>query len=146
VIGDHFPHSAFVGTIPLGRAVWVTARGSNAQLGFSAADLLNHPRNALRGDVRGGRAPVGLAVVNGGRRIVVADSNRFNATDSTAALTVVNAKPETTSRARLQHALRETSPTMQSTSRHGQAGFGRPGGRNRRLFSQVSATSVVCEL
>ena len=70
--------------------MWVTARGSDALLGFSAAALLGHPSRALRADVRVGEAPVGLAVVNQGRQIVVADSDRFNTPNATPALTVVD--------------------------------------------------------
>ena len=52
--------------------------------------LLRHPSRALRADVRVGEAPVGLAVVNQGRQVVVADSDRFNTPDATSALTVVD--------------------------------------------------------
>jgi DNA-binding beta-propeller fold protein YncE len=78
-----------VAVSPDGRTVWVTARGSNALLGFSAARLLTRPASALSADVRVGPAPVGLAIVNRGREIVVADSNRFNA-HANGSLTVIN--------------------------------------------------------
>ncbi len=72
-----------------GQTVWVTARGSDALLAFSAASLRSDPTHALIAQVRVGAAPVGLALVNGDSRIVVAESNRFGA-GTTADLTVVN--------------------------------------------------------
>jgi DNA-binding beta-propeller fold protein YncE len=70
--------------------VWVTARGSDALLGFSAALLRTDPAHALVARVRVGEAPVGLALVDHGTRIVVADSNRFGAAGATSSLAVVN--------------------------------------------------------
>jgi DNA-binding beta-propeller fold protein YncE len=75
---------------PDGRTVWVTARESNALLGFVAAKLLTDPSHALSADVRVGQAPVGLAIVHQGRETVVAASNRFDVPGSTAELTVVD--------------------------------------------------------
>jgi DNA-binding beta-propeller fold protein YncE len=72
-----------------GSVVWVAARASDALLGFSAAALLAGPSRSLRADVPVGEAPVGLALVRGGSRIVVADSNRFSRTSS-GNLAVVN--------------------------------------------------------
>jgi DNA-binding beta-propeller fold protein YncE len=60
-----------------GRTVWVTARASNALLGFSASALLADPSHALVAQVHVGEAPVGLAMTRNGTRIVVADSARF---------------------------------------------------------------------
>lgn len=74
-----------------GRTVWVTARGDNQLLAFSAARLRSDPAHALLAAVRVGEAPVGLALVGGGRAIVVGDSNRFNAPGGRATLTVVDA-------------------------------------------------------
>ena len=74
---------------PDGRTVWVTARGSNALLAFSANKLVSDPTRALVAHVQVGAAPVGLALVNGGSSIVVADSNRFGS-GTTADLAVVN--------------------------------------------------------
>jgi DNA-binding beta-propeller fold protein YncE len=76
---------------PDGRTVWVTARGDNQLLAFSAARVRSDPTHALLAAVRVGEAPVGLAVVGGGREIVVADSNRFYAQGAHASLTVVDA-------------------------------------------------------
>ena len=61
---------------PGGRVAWVTARGSDALLGFAASRLVS-ARPALVADVRVGSAPVGVVLVDGGRLAVVADSNRF---------------------------------------------------------------------
>lgn len=74
-----------------GKVVWVTARESDELLAFSAARLRSDPAHALLAAVRVGEAPVGLALVDGDRRIVVADSNRFEADGATSGLTVVNA-------------------------------------------------------
>jgi DNA-binding beta-propeller fold protein YncE len=61
---------------PGGAVAWVTARGSNALLGF-AASRLAAARPALLADVPVGSAPVGVILVDGGRLAVVAESNRF---------------------------------------------------------------------
>jgi DNA-binding beta-propeller fold protein YncE len=73
-----------------GGEVWVTARGSDGLLCFSAAGLVSDPARALVAVVRVGEAPVGLAAVRGGSLVVVADSNRFGASGATADLDVVN--------------------------------------------------------
>jgi len=75
-----------------GATVWVTARASDALLAFSAAKLVADPRRALISAVTVGEAPVGLALVNGGSRIVVADSNRFNAPGASSSLAVVDVR------------------------------------------------------
>jgi DNA-binding beta-propeller fold protein YncE len=79
-----------VAVSPNGADVWVTARGSDELLAFSAAKLAGHTSDGPIAAVRVGAAPVGVAVVDGGSRVVTADSNRFNAPGATAALTVVN--------------------------------------------------------
>jgi hypothetical protein len=73
-----------------GSIVWVTARGSDRLLGFSAARLRTDPAHALVASVAVGEAPVGLALVDGGTRIVVADSNRFAAPGAASSLAVVS--------------------------------------------------------
>jgi DNA-binding beta-propeller fold protein YncE len=74
-----------------GANVWVTARGSNALLAFSAADLHDaSAQHALRANVHVGEEPVGLALVDNGRRIVVADSDRFQAPGAQPTLSVVD--------------------------------------------------------
>lgn len=73
-----------------GNDVWVTARGSDELLAFSAAALDSKRRDALLTGVRVGAAPVGLALADGGTRVVVADSDRFDAPGATAAITIVS--------------------------------------------------------
>jgi len=58
--------------------IWVTTRLSNYLLGFSAARLLGQPGRALVSKIEVGQNPVGVAVVNRGSRIVVADANDLN--------------------------------------------------------------------
>jgi DNA-binding beta-propeller fold protein YncE len=79
-----------VTTSPNGSVVWVTARASDALLAFSAARLQASPRSALLADVATGEAPVGLALVRNGSLIVVADSDRFNASGQHASLAVID--------------------------------------------------------
>jgi DNA-binding beta-propeller fold protein YncE len=108
VIGLHQaetrPADAVAGTVPAGcspvrvvtsadgKVVWVTARGSDAVLGFSAAALRTDPGHALLARVQVGEAPVGLALSGDGQRLVVADSDRFSAKGATANLAVVNVR------------------------------------------------------
>jgi DNA-binding beta-propeller fold protein YncE len=73
-----------------GDYVWVTARGSNELLGFSAAALLGRVSHPLVAQVRVGEAPVGLAAISGGTQIVVANSNRFSVGGAVANLSVVD--------------------------------------------------------
>ena len=80
-----------VAVSPNGAQVWVTARDSDDLLAFSAAKLRTDARRSQLAMVRVGEAPVGLAVVDGGREVVVADSNRFHARGKNAQLTVVSA-------------------------------------------------------
>ncbi len=73
-----------------GSEVWVTARASDDLLCFSAARLRSAPARALIAAVRVGEAPVGLAAVQGGRLIIVADSNRFGVSGASSDLDVVS--------------------------------------------------------
>jgi DNA-binding beta-propeller fold protein YncE len=70
-------------------SVYVTARGSDAILSFSAKDLVSHPKAALVNAVQVGAAPVGLALVNHDDTLVIADSNRFASPGAGASLAVV---------------------------------------------------------
>ncbi len=63
---------------PDGRFVWVTSRDSNMLLGFSASALVSNPSHSLVAQVNTGAAPIGLALANGGSRILVANSNLHN--------------------------------------------------------------------
>jgi DNA-binding beta-propeller fold protein YncE len=76
-----------------GSQVWVTARASDDLLCFSASLLRTDPAHALTAVVRVGEAPVGLMLVRGGTRMVVADSNRFVVAGETSNLAVVNVAP-----------------------------------------------------
>jgi DNA-binding beta-propeller fold protein YncE len=81
------PAHAVVATAPAGcqparammspdhQVVWVTARGSDALLGFSATRLRTDPGHALIAKVMVGEGPLGEALVDQGARIVVVDSN-----------------------------------------------------------------------
>ena len=60
---------------PDGRFVWVTSRESNMLLGFSASALVTNPSHSLVALVNTGPAPIGLALADGGSRILVANSN-----------------------------------------------------------------------
>jgi DNA-binding beta-propeller fold protein YncE len=77
---------------PTGSVVWVTARASNSLLAFSAHRLKTDPARALLATVKVGTAPVGLATFDHGSRIIVADSNRFDASGAHAALTIINTR------------------------------------------------------
>jgi DNA-binding beta-propeller fold protein YncE len=71
---------------PDGSVIWVTARASNRLLAFSATQLLSDPARALLADVAVGTAPVGIALADDGNRVIIADSNRFNAAGANAAI------------------------------------------------------------
>jgi DNA-binding beta-propeller fold protein YncE len=73
-----------------GGVVWVTARESDRLLGFSAARLVTDPARSLLASVPVGEAPVGLALVDDGTRIVVGDSNRFQASGASSSLALVS--------------------------------------------------------
>jgi DNA-binding beta-propeller fold protein YncE len=100
---EHDPAHAVLATVPAldqpvrvavspnGFIVWVTARASDRLLAFSTRRLLTDPSTALVAEVQVGTAPVGVAVFDNGNRVIVADSNRFNARGAHAALTIVNA-------------------------------------------------------
>ncbi|MGH3404502.1 MAG: YncE family protein, partial [Streptosporangiaceae bacterium] len=58
-----------------GADVWVTARDSNSLLAFSAAKLVTDPGHALLADIPVGPGPIGLSPAEGGKKLIVADSN-----------------------------------------------------------------------
>ena len=62
---------------PSGDRAYATARNSNALMVFDAGKLRSDSANALIARVPVGTAPVGIAVIDSGRKIVVANSNRF---------------------------------------------------------------------
>jgi len=73
-----------------GSVVWVTARESNALLGFSAAKMPKDPTHSLIARVDVGEGPIGLTFVAHGRRIVVADSNLKNVLGASPFLSLVS--------------------------------------------------------
>lgn len=73
-----------------GAVVWVTARDGNALLGFSTLALRRDPLHALVSVTRVGEQPLGLAVVDGGRRVLVADSSISRSRGTRAGVSVVN--------------------------------------------------------
>lgn len=62
---------------PDGSVAWVSARASNEVLAFDTAKLLSDPQHALIATTAVGLEPVGLALVNGGSELLVANSDRF---------------------------------------------------------------------
>jgi DNA-binding beta-propeller fold protein YncE len=72
-------------------SVYVTARGSDDLLAFSASDLVSNPASAWERSLRVGELPVGLSLVDDDKALVVADSNRFHVQGSSANLAVVSA-------------------------------------------------------
>jgi len=64
--------------------------GSSSLLGFSATKLLTDPRHALLADVRVGASPAGMAFADRGRRIVVADTDRYTTPVHVGALSIVS--------------------------------------------------------
>jgi Protein kinase domain/Lactonase, 7-bladed beta-propeller len=73
-----------------GSYVWVTSRESNTLLGFSAAALRSSPSRSLMARVNVGASPIGLAMVDGGRRILVANSNLKGQRGVTTSLSVIS--------------------------------------------------------
>lgn len=77
---------------PKGDVAYVTARNSNAVLAFDVAKLVSDPTHALKGWVRVGSAPVGIAVIEGGTKVVATNSNRFGGrADDRQFLSVIDA-------------------------------------------------------
>jgi DNA-binding beta-propeller fold protein YncE len=78
-----------VAVSPDGTVVWVTARDANALLGFSAVALPRDPAHALVSVTRVGAQPLGLAVVDAGRGVLVADSNLSDAPRARSGVSVI---------------------------------------------------------
>lgn len=75
-------------------SVYVTARESDELFEFSAAHLASHPTTALIGQVQVGEAPVGVALANHDKTVVIADSNRFNVNGVTSNVAIVAVEKE----------------------------------------------------
>ena len=86
-------------TSPSGDVAYVSARTDNVLLAFDTRKLLAHPAHALIGRVPVGDAPVGVAVLNGGSRIAVTNSNRFANSNATQSLTIIDAQKITSGEA-----------------------------------------------
>ena len=96
------PGSARVRRVPAGcgparamlsadkKVLWVTARDSDALLGFSTAELASNPGKALVARVMVGESPLGETFADGGRRIVLADSNLNGVKGAVSDLAVVD--------------------------------------------------------
>ncbi len=79
---------------PSGNRIYVTARGSNAVLAFDAEKLVSDPDHARVGMVLVGTGPVPVAVADGGKLVIVGNSNRFDTDQSKAeVLDVLSADP-----------------------------------------------------
>jgi DNA-binding beta-propeller fold protein YncE len=76
---------------PSGDIAYVTARGGNALLAFDTQKLITDPSHALQGKVPTGPAPIGIAVVDAGQKVIVTNSNRFGGSSETQSLLVIDA-------------------------------------------------------
>jgi DNA-binding beta-propeller fold protein YncE len=73
-----------------GKVVWVTARQSDALLGFSALELRRDPSHALIARVMVGERPLGETLIDHGTRILVADSDLNHLAGAHSNLAVVS--------------------------------------------------------
>jgi DNA-binding beta-propeller fold protein YncE len=76
---------------PAGDRIYVTARNSNAVLAFDAGKLISDPAHSRLGIANVGTAPVPIAVLEGGKKVVVGNSNRFAGGTSAQSLTLLDA-------------------------------------------------------
>lgn len=90
--------SAYVGRAPVraalspdGATLWVTARGSNALVELDTASLLSTTCNPVRSETAVGPSPVGVTVLDGGKAVAVANSNRFAAPTQPQTVSFVSA-------------------------------------------------------
>jgi DNA-binding beta-propeller fold protein YncE len=78
---------------PQGDIAYVSARGENSLLAFDTSRLVLDPTRSLIAKVPTGPAPIGIAVIDNGQKIVVTNSNRFGAGSSTDhSLIVIDAR------------------------------------------------------
>ena len=78
-------------TSPGGATAYVTGRNSDAVLVFDTHKVIEDSAHALIARVPVGAAPVGIAVIDSGKRVVVANSNRFTSiADTPESLTVID--------------------------------------------------------
>lgn len=76
---------------PDGRRIYVTARGSNTVQVFDAAKLVSDPDHSRLGISPVGEAPVPVAVIDGGKKVVAGNSNRFARGNANQTLSVLDA-------------------------------------------------------
>jgi DNA-binding beta-propeller fold protein YncE len=75
---------------PSSDIAYVTARNSDALLAFDTRRLREDLGHALIDSVGVGSAPVGIALIDGGKRVVVANSNRFGGQTRNEELSVLD--------------------------------------------------------
>jgi DNA-binding beta-propeller fold protein YncE len=82
---------------PTGDRAYVSARHSNSLMVFDRQKLVADPGHSLIATVPVGTAPVGVAVVDSGRAVVVTNSNRFggNRAEDKPSLSVIDASKAT---------------------------------------------------
>jgi len=77
---------------PPGDVAYVSARGDDLLLAFDTTKLVQDPTRALLGKVSTGTSPIGIAVIDNGTKVVVANSNRFGGSPSAhQSLSVIDA-------------------------------------------------------
>jgi DNA-binding beta-propeller fold protein YncE len=76
---------------PVGDRIYVTARNSNAVLVFDTGKLVSDGAHARIGTMAVGSAPVPVAVIDQGRKLIAGNSNRFAAGNQPQTLTVLDA-------------------------------------------------------
>jgi DNA-binding beta-propeller fold protein YncE len=76
---------------PSGDRIYVTARNSNAVVAFDTAKLLSDVDHARLGMTPVGEAPVPVAVIDGGKKVVAGNSNRFAGGNAPQTLSVLDA-------------------------------------------------------
>jgi DNA-binding beta-propeller fold protein YncE len=76
---------------PEGGRIYVTARGDNSVLAFDTGKLLKDADHARVGKISVGNAPVPVAVVDHGKKVVVGASNRFSDSTEAQSLLVIDA-------------------------------------------------------
>lgn len=64
-------------TSPDGGTAWITTRGDHAVVAGDTNKLLTDSEHAIVARIRVGTSPVGVIVVDGGRRVIATNSNRF---------------------------------------------------------------------
>lgn len=77
---------------PDGNTAWVSVRGEHSIAALDTRKFLTDPEHAVLTRLRVGTAPVGVAVFDGGRKVIATNSNRFaGGTDDRQSLSVLDA-------------------------------------------------------